>query len=363
VTCGGGLETSSHKHGFLADALISIEIVLASGEVVTCSRDENPDLFYAIPWSHGTLGFVTAVKMPLIPAKKYVKVEYIPTNSVNEARKLLQSSQHEFVEGIQYGHDKFVVMYGDMADDMERRRGRGRVNHINRWYKPWFFKHAESFLHHRRQNKHKDNIDYIPLKDYYHRHTRAYFWETPIVLPFGNNQLFRWLLGWIYPINFQLAKLVLPQAFYEMYFVTNHMLQDFIIPLWGLETSLDFIHTNFEIYPIWLCPCKIFKRPGMIQSKGPEPELYVDVGIYGTMRGAKADAYDPERSTRLVEAFAREHDGIQGLYADSYMSRDEFREMFDMRLYDKMRARYGCEGAFPDVYDKVSKHARQITPN
>jgi delta24-sterol reductase len=70
VTCGGGLETSSHRYGLFADTLIEIEIVLASGKVVTCSREENSDLFYAIPWSHGTLGFVTAVKIPLIPAKR-----------------------------------------------------------------------------------------------------------------------------------------------------------------------------------------------------------------------------------------------------------------------------------------------------
>ena len=46
------------------------------------------------------------------------------------------------------------------------------------------------------------------------------------------------------------------------------------------------------------------------------------------------------------------------LYADSYLSRDQFRAMFDHDLYDRMRAKLGCEEAFPEVYDKVNRKAR-----
>ena len=46
------------------------------------------------------------------------------------------------------------------------------------------------------------------------------------------------------------------------------------------------------------------------------------------------------------------------LYADSYLTRAEFREMFDHSLYDKMRQKYECESAFPEVYDKVNRQAR-----
>ena len=46
------------------------------------------------------------------------------------------------------------------------------------------------------------------------------------------------------------------------------------------------------------------------------------------------------------------------MYADSYMSKSEFETMFSHTLYHEMRAKYGCEGAFPEVYDKVNKKAR-----
>ena len=46
------------------------------------------------------------------------------------------------------------------------------------------------------------------------------------------------------------------------------------------------------------------------------------------------------------------------MYADSYMTKAEFRQMFDHTLYDEMRQKYQCINAFPDVYDKVNKAAR-----
>ena len=49
---------------------------------------------------------------------------------------------------------------------------------------------------------------------------------------------------------------------------------------------------------------------------------------------------------------------FQMLYADTYMTREEFREMFDHSLYDKLRKDLKCVGAFPEVYDKINKSAR-----
>ena len=46
------------------------------------------------------------------------------------------------------------------------------------------------------------------------------------------------------------------------------------------------------------------------------------------------------------------------LYADSYLTFEEFREMFDHSVYDTVRKRLSCDGAFPQVYDKVNRFAR-----
>ena len=83
--------------------------------------------------------------------------------------------------------------------------------------------------------------------------------------------------------------------------------------------------------------------------------MFVDVGVYGV---AKREKFETVSTTRKVEEFVRKNKGFQMMYADSYMTRDEFEGMFDCRLYEEMRAKYGCQGAFPHVYDKVNKKAR-----
>lgn len=49
---------------------------------------------------------------------------------------------------------------------------------------------------------------------------------------------------------------------------------------------------------------------------------------------------------------------FQMLYADVYMDREEFWEMFDGQLYHRLREELGCKEAFPEVYDKICKSAR-----
>ena len=59
LTLGGGMGWISRKHGFSVDNLLSAEVVLANGEIVYASKDENPDLFWAIRGGGGNFGIVT----------------------------------------------------------------------------------------------------------------------------------------------------------------------------------------------------------------------------------------------------------------------------------------------------------------
>lgn len=70
LVMGTGIESSSHKYGLFQHICESFELVLADGSVVKCSREEKSDLFYAIPWSYGTLGFLTCAEIRIIPATK-----------------------------------------------------------------------------------------------------------------------------------------------------------------------------------------------------------------------------------------------------------------------------------------------------
>lgn len=59
LTIGGGISYFTAKYGFAMDNVISYEMVLASGQIVTASAKENPDLFWAMKGGGSNFGIVT----------------------------------------------------------------------------------------------------------------------------------------------------------------------------------------------------------------------------------------------------------------------------------------------------------------
>ena len=71
-TLAGAIQTGTHGTGRevagLAAQIAALELVLADGSIVTCSRAERPDLFDAARVSVGALGVVTAITWHTVPA-------------------------------------------------------------------------------------------------------------------------------------------------------------------------------------------------------------------------------------------------------------------------------------------------------
>jgi delta24-sterol reductase len=365
---GTGIESSSHRHGLFHEQCVEFELILADGRVVRANAEnEHAELFHAIPWSYGTLGFLLSVKIRVIPSKPYVRLTYTPhhtqASGVGHFAKASEAGESApiFVEALAFSDTEYIVMEGEFAD---KPAADGVVNHLGSWYKPWFFKHCESKLRGGRGEKNTEQtVEYIPLRDYYHRHTKSMFWEMELMLPVGNHPLARYLLGWMLPPKVSFLKLTQTEMTRKLTEET-HVAQDFMLPMSELGSFMDCCHTVFDrIYPVWLCPHSHSSMPGTIMVDPPKPDkktgvqMYVDVGVYGLpmcVKERRPQDFNHKAAMGVATSKLVEMKGVQMLYADIFLTRDEFERMYPHDAYRKIREKYGAIGVFPEVFNKIN---------
>jgi delta24-sterol reductase len=145
---------------------------------------------------------------------------------------------------------------------------------------------------------------------------------------------------------------------------TKQVFQDIVLPMSAMARAVDQVADRFEMFPILLYPSRIYdhgEEGGQLPRPKPEDivpgtnyAMYFDLGVYGVpgpiQRGLP---FKTVHEMRAMEAFTQQVRGFPFLYADTFMTRDEFGEMFDLRLYRRVRDKYGAAAAFPDLYDKI----------
>ncbi len=357
LTLGGlcmgiGIATGSHREGCLFESVEAFEIVTATGEFVRATRDQNADLFHALPCSHGTLGFLVSIEFRIVPIQSHVKLDYEPFHSIDAFCARLEeltasSDAPRFVEGLVFSKESGVILVGDYATPPPG----ARINRINDYYKPWFYSHVGQCL------KTGAASEYIPARHYFHRHTPSVYFQLKDLIPFANTSWYRYLWAWMGAPKVSLLKLTVTRELRRQAF-ENRVVQDIMVPIENLAESVRLSDELFDIYPLWVGPVRLFDHganEGFLRNpaNGGSSQMYVDLGIFGIPPNAKAGNYDQVPTMRRLEKFVRERGGYQMLYTDIYMTRTEFEHMFEHRLYRNMRNKYAVENAFPEVYDKV----------
>lgn len=366
ATIGGlaiaaGMTTHSHKVGMLFETVSEWEVVLADGSLVRVTENEHPDLFRALPWSHGTLGLVVSLTLRVVPVKPYVRLRFEPYDSraayLARIYELATADDApHFVEATVFSKERAIVFTGDFTDAQTPDEQR-RINRFGRWYKPWLHKYLETLL----GGGPREEV--WPLADYLLRHNRSIFWAVDTIIPYGNHPLFRALLGWMMPPRISFIKFATTPAIREMT-VMQQVFQDNIIPLGAMAEAIDLAEELFDTYPLLIYPSRLYDRGekgGQLPRPAPERivpgtnyAMYADLGLYGIPRAVREGRpFEMTRAMRRWERFVRSVRGFPFLDADTFMTRAEFAQTFDLTLYDEVRERYGATDAFPHLYEKI----------
>merc|ERR1712203_1303024 len=208
-------------------------------------------------------------------------------------------------------------------------------------------KHVETFL------ARGEAEEYIPLREYLLRHDKAIFWVLESMIPFGNHPLFLFLLGWMLPPKPAFMKLTTTATVRAMTF-TKQVFQDIILPINKLEEQINKSHELFDTYPILIYPCRIYDhghhvgqlRPPRADQMVPGADygMFNDLGVYGVPRLVRErKRFDAVSAMRSMEEFTRSVGGYHFLYADTFLTREEFEEMFDTTAYERVRSKYQRE--------------------
>ncbi|OEL37781.1 Cytokinin dehydrogenase 4 [Dichanthelium oligosanthes] len=109
LTVGGtlsnaGVSGQAFRHGPQVSNVNQLEIVTGRGDVVTCSPEENTDLFYAALGGLGQFGIITRARIALEPAPKmvrWIRVLYSDFAGFTEDQEMLIMAENTFdyIEG------------------------------------------------------------------------------------------------------------------------------------------------------------------------------------------------------------------------------------------------------------------------
>ena len=125
LAMGVGMPTYSHKVGLYQECVLAYDIVLGDGSLIRATKDnEYSDLFHCLPWSHGTLGFLVALELKIIPVKPYVHMKYFPVKGKVQYCEMIRNLSGaydslaevpDYLEATVYSKEEAVIMVGNFA--------------------------------------------------------------------------------------------------------------------------------------------------------------------------------------------------------------------------------------------------------
>jgi FAD/FMN-containing dehydrogenase len=349
ITLGGavsgvGIESSSFRNGTPHESVVEMDILTGDGRVVTCSKTENPDLFYGFPNSYGTLGYALRLRIELELVKPYVALQHVRCGSTAEAAEVMKKvcADHEadFVDGTWFTPTEVYVTLGrwaDTATDVSDYTG------MDIYYRSI-------------QTK---TTDTLTVKDYLWRWDTDWFWCSRA---FGaQNPRYRRFIPRKYKRSDVYWKLVAFERKHRWKTRWDQrkgeppredVIQDVEVPADRLADFMDVFAAEVGMEPVWFCPLKQRDPDAVWDLYAFDPHtLYVNIGFWGTV--AEKPGQEPNHHNKLIEKLVDDLGGRKSLYSTSFYDQEHFWELYNGPAYDVLKKTYDPDGRLLDLYAKT----------
>jgi FAD/FMN-containing dehydrogenase len=329
ITIGGAvsgcsIESMSFRHGGFHDSCLEYEVVTATGEVLTCTPDnEHALLFQMVHGSFGTLAILTRLTFRLVPAKPFVHVTYEKHARLDEYLAAIQRHADQrdvdFMDGILHAPDELVLDLGRFVDAAPYTH---RYDRVGAYYRTT-----------RRRRE-----DFLRTEHYLFRYDRGVTNVSPLLPSALVLRLAQWLR--------RLLRRARPAVTLDVF-----------VPLSRVPRFLDWYRRKIRFWPLWCVPYRRvhdyeWVAPSFYAGLGDE--LFLDLAIYGMQQPRGRNIY------REIEHELTRVGGIKTLISHNYYSEAEFWSLWNKANYDVVKQRTDPKNVFRDLYVKTCRAARGL---
>jgi len=340
ITIGGAVsgcsvESMSYKYGGFHDSCLEYEIVTGKGDVITATPNDKPDIFNMIHGSYGTLGVITKMKFKLIPAKPFVKMEYVTFGGFDSFWSFLKdrclAKDNDFVDAIIHSREKFTVCLGNMVDTAPYT---SNYTWLNIFYKST-------------RNKKED---YLSIYDYFFRYDTECHWLSRTV-PLLENKLTRLLVGKFVLGSTNLIKWSKRLAPLMKIKRRPEVVVDVFIPSGRFKEFFDWYRSDYSFYPLWIVP---YAAPDIYPWIDPDyakkmgGSFFIDCAVYGKKNNDQNIDYSEVLEKKTIEL-----NGIKTLISRNHFDKGTFWKVYNKKKFDEVKKTTDPTNLFSDTYTKL----------
>jgi FAD/FMN-containing dehydrogenase len=338
ITVGGAvagcsLESTSFRTGGFHDSCLAYEVITARGEVLTCTpENEHRLVFEMMHGTFGTLGVLSKLTFKLMPAKRFVRVQYEKHATLGSylasIRRHTERQDADFMDGIIHSPTELVLSMGHFTDEAP-------------------YAHRYDWMRIYPDSTRTRTEDYLRTADYFYRYDRGVTNVNP--RSFAGRLLFGKFLSssrvlWLADRFHWLLKRFPPPVTVDVF-----------VPISRATEFLTWYRQAIGHFPLWCVPYRIARPYAWLSDQfvsGLRDELFLDLAIYGFRPAPGANPY------RLLEEKLMEVGGVKTLISTNLYTEDEFWRTWNRPNFETVKALVDPDNRLRGLYEKMCRVAQ-----